>query len=96
MWIVAFSIFIGGGFYEHLQGGELGYFLVGFFVFLPCVMYPLLRPGDADKERPLLQRQVATNVARCSARFFVFRAGQFTAQPGIGLSATFGYLSSAG
>ena len=59
VWIVGFSIFIGGGFYEHLQGGELGYFLVSFFVFLPCVAYPLLRPGEADKHRPILERRGA-------------------------------------
>ena len=57
MWIAAFSIFIGGGFYEYLQGGELGYFLVGFFIFLPCVLYPIVCPGDADKGRPMLERR---------------------------------------
>jgi len=55
---VAFAIFIGGGFYQHIHGGELGYFLVGLFMALPCVVYPLLCPGDADKGRPLLERWV--------------------------------------
>ena len=56
VWIVGFAIFIGGGFYEHLQGGELGYFLVALFMALPCVVYPLVCPGDADKGRPMLER----------------------------------------
>ena len=62
MWILGFSVFIGGGFYEYLQGGELGYFLVGFFVFLPCVLYPILCPGDADKNLPMLERFVFRHV----------------------------------
>jgi len=66
VWIVGFAIFIGGGFYEHLQGGELGYFLVGLFMALPCVVYPLVCPGDADKGRPMLERCGSSQPALCS------------------------------
>ena len=66
VWILGFLVFIGGGLYEHLQGGELGYFLVGFFVFLPCVLYPILCPGDADKKLPMLERFVTRHLWRAS------------------------------
>lgn len=45
---------VGTGAYEHLD--KLGYTLAALLTSAPCVLYPLLFPGAADRRRPLRDR----------------------------------------
>lgn len=54
LWVSYFCVLITFDLYE--GASELGWFMFGFVMFVPCFLYPLLFPGKVDQHVPLLER----------------------------------------
>eukprot|EP01132_Coremiostelium_polycephalum_P002743 gene2743-3406_t len=54
VWIIGFSLIVATEKYKEYYDVE--FFILGLLVSLPCVLYPLIFPCEADKGKPILQR----------------------------------------
>lgn len=54
IWIGLFGGVVATKLYERF--GDVEYMILGLLVSVPCVLYPLLFPGEADKKLPITQQ----------------------------------------